>query len=93
MGHISLESTFIVSKDALVRDLDGEAVILDLEAGTYFGLNAVGTRMWQLLERHGSLKTVFDELTQEYDVPPETLERDLLALVSRLAEVGLGNIR
>ena len=93
MAPISLDRTFIASRDVLFRDLDGEAVILDLQAGTYFGLNAVGTRMWQLLERHGHLKTVFDELSREYEVTPDALEHDLLSLVARLTEVGLGKIR
>jgi hypothetical protein len=93
MAPISLEDTFVISKDALFRELDGESVVLDLDAGTYFGLNAVGTRMWQLIERHGQLRTVFDALCQEYEVDPETLERDLLALAERLAGVGLGHIR
>ena len=93
MTPITLESRFIISKEALFRDLDGEAVILNLDAGTYYGLNAVGTRMWQLLERHGRLKPVFEELCREYDVAPNDLERDLIALVGRLAEVGLGRIQ
>ncbi len=93
MAPITLESTFVVSKDALFRDLDGEAVLLDLGHGTYFGLNGVGTRMWQLLERHGQLKTVFTELSREYDVAPDTLEHDLVGLVARLTEAGLGTIR
>ena len=64
MPPILLEHTFLLSKDAVCRDLDGEAVILDLSAGIYFGLNAVGTRMWQLIDRHGNLQIVFDELSR-----------------------------
>jgi coenzyme PQQ synthesis protein D (PqqD) len=93
MAAISLQNTFVLSKDAVFRDLDGEAVILDLDAGTYFGLNAVGTRIWQLIERHGRLQTVFDDLCQEYDAAPDMLERDLLALVGRLAEARLGEVK
>jgi len=93
MTPITLDSRFIISREALFRDLDGEAVILDLDAGTYFGLNAVGARMWQLLERHGQLRAVFEELRDEYEVAPDDLERDLLALVARLAEVGLGRVQ
>jgi Coenzyme PQQ synthesis protein D (PqqD) len=93
MTRITLEHTFVLSKDAVFRDLDGEAVILDLAAGTYFGLNAVGTRMWQLLERHGRLQEVHDALREEYDVAPDLLERDLLGLVARLVEARLGDVK
>jgi coenzyme PQQ synthesis protein D (PqqD) len=89
MPSVSLESTFILSKDAMCRELHSEAVILDLGSGTYFGLNAVGTRIWQLIERHGRLNAVFEELCREYDAAPDQLERDLLELVDRLADAGL----
>jgi hypothetical protein len=93
MAPISLDNIFILSRDAVFRDLDGEAVILDLDRGIYFGLNAVGTRMWQLIERHGRLKAVFEDLCHEYDVAPDVLERDLLELVGRLAEARLGEVK
>jgi hypothetical protein len=93
MTPITLESRFVISKEALFRDLDGEAVILNLDAGTYYGLNAVGTRMWQLLERHGQLRPVFEALCREYEAAPDDLERDLIELVARLAEVGLGRVQ
>lgn len=92
MPPISLEDTFVISKDAVFRDLSGEAVILDLNAGTYFGLNEVGTRIWQLIAEKGNLRAVFETLSAEYDAAPEALERDLLALVSRLIEARLGHV-
>ena len=89
MRSVCLESTFILSKNAVFRDLDGEAVILDLGAGVYFGLNTVGTRIWHLIERHGWLEAVLDELCREYDAARDELQRDLLELVARLAEARL----
>ena len=93
MSSVPIESIFVLSKDAIFRDLNGEAVILDLASGAYFGLNPVGTRIWQLIERHGRLQTVLDALRQEYEVGPDELERDLLDLVSRLADAGLGEVK
>ena len=93
MAPISLANTFIPSKDAVFRDLDGEAVILHLDSGTYFGLNAVGTRIWQLMERDGRLTAVLDDLRTEYDASPGVLERDLLDLVARLVDARLGEVK
>ena len=93
MAPISLANTFIPSKDAVFRDLDGEAVILHLDSGTYFGLNAVGTRIWQLMERDGRLTAVLDDLRTEYDASPDVLERDLLDLVARLVDARLGEVK
>ncbi len=70
----------------MFRELDGEAVILQLEAGMYFGLDPVGTRLWQLIETHGQLRPVVEAALQEFDVPADVLERDLIELVSRLSE-------
>ena len=93
MTPISLANTFIPSTDAIFRDLDGEAVILHLDSGTYFGLNSVGTRIWQLMEREGRLTDVLDDLRAEYDAPADVLERDLLDLVTRLVEARLGEVK
>ena len=70
----------------MFRELDGEAVILQLEAGMYFGLDPVGTRLWQLIETHGQLRPVLEAALQEFDVSRDVLERDLIELVSRLSE-------
>jgi hypothetical protein len=89
MPPVTLDATVTLSKEAVFRDLDGEAVILDLHSGTYFGLNPVATRMWQLIAQHGQLRTVFDQLCREYDATPDTLEHDLLDLLARLVQAGL----
>ena len=93
MPPITLSHTFSPSQDAVFRDLDGEAVILHLASGTYFGLNSVGTRIWQLMEQDGRLTVVLGELREEYDAPPDVLERDLLELVERLVEARLGEVK
>jgi hypothetical protein len=93
MPSVSLESAVILNQDAVFRDLDGEAVILDLASGVYFGLNAVGTRIWHLIKQHGRLEPVLDELCQEYDASRDELQRDLLELVDRLAEARLVELK
>jgi Coenzyme PQQ synthesis protein D (PqqD) len=87
--NVSLQSNVAISEDVVSRDLEGEAVILNLESGTYFGLDKVGTRIWSLLQQHGSLRQVFDSMQQEYEVTPETLERDIVRLVGELRGKGL----
>lgn len=86
---ISLETAFTVPDDVVFRDLSGEAVLLNLDSGIYFGLNSVGTRAWQLMVEHGRLDRVFERLLGEYDVPADTLRDDLLDLFEQLATHGL----
>ena len=89
MPPLSLDSVVRVGDDTIFRELNGEAVLLQLEAGMYYGLDPVGTRLWQLLAEHGALRTVHERAVQEFDVSRETLERDLLALVTELTDRGL----
>lgn len=89
MSDLSLGARLRVSDDVVFRELDGEAVVLNLGSGMYFGLDEVGTRVWSLIEAHGDLRSVYNALLDEYDVAPEILERDLVGLVSEMAEKGL----
>jgi hypothetical protein len=90
--EITLKSAVAISEDAVFKELDGEAVILNLESGTYFGLNAVGTRVWNLLQERRSLDDVFQALSQEFEVDPKVLERDLVELIGQMLAKGLVNV-
>ena len=86
---VTLDSEVVISNDVVSRELEGEAVILNLASGTYFGLDPVGTRIWSLVQEDGSLRRVFEILQQEYDVTPRRLEGDILRLVEVLCANGL----
>jgi hypothetical protein len=72
------------SPDVVFRDLDGEAVILDLESGTYFGLNEVGTRVWQLVGEAQSEAQIVETLASEYEADRETIARDVAKVLEEL---------
>ena len=92
MPDVSLSSIARISDDVVYRDLEGEAVLLDLDSGTYFGLDAVGTRIWQLIEQYGALASVLDSIVAEFDVDSREAATDLLDLVRQLASRGLVEI-
>lgn len=76
--------------DIVAREVGGETVLLDLEAGAYFGLNAVGGRIWEMLENGPrSLAELCDALEQEFSVERATLEADVAALAADLQANGL----
>lgn len=85
----NLASRIAIPDDVLFRDLEGEAVILSTESGRYYGLDEVGTRMWNLLSQHGQIEPVYQALLAEYDVAEDRLQQDLLDLVDKLAAEGL----
>jgi len=78
-----------IPPEILFQELSGEAVVLNLENGHYYGLDEVGTRMWALLAEHGQLAPVINILLQEYDVDEDRLRTDLQSLIDDLIEQGL----
>lgn len=85
----TLDCRVRVNDDVLFQELQGEAVLLNLESGIYFGLDAVGTRMWQLMAEQDQLAAVARSIVAEYEVGEEQCAADLLALVAKLESQGL----
>jgi hypothetical protein len=77
------------SPDVIFRELEGEAVLLDLASGRYFGLNAVGTRIWMLLESGSTVAAAAAALAAEFEADAEQIARDVDELVAELSARGL----
>lgn len=80
---------FVVPAGVLKRSLDGELVMLNLDTSTCFGLDDVGSRMYELLVSSASVEAAFGILVDEYDVEPEQLRRELEELIVQLLDRGL----
>jgi len=78
-----------VPPHVLVRFLEQESVLLNLETEQYFGLDKTGTRMWQLVTAAPSIDAAYRELLAEFDAEPELLRSDLTELLGRLVDHGL----
>jgi len=77
----------------LVRFLDKESVLLNLETERYFGLDETGTRMWQLVTSKPNIDAAYQELQNEFDVESELLRLHLTELLGRLVDNGLLQIQ
>jgi hypothetical protein len=86
MAQTKITSDTIVkaAPEHLASDVDGEAVILNLESGTYYGLNQVGVRIWQLIQQPSQVDAVKQKLIAEYDVDPEVCSRDLVTILTKM---------
>jgi hypothetical protein len=84
MSRLTLDSTVRRSPDVVFRELDGEAVLVNLNRGTCFTLDRVGTRIWQLLGQPSSLSDILQELTSEFEVEEAAAANDLLDVVADL---------
>ncbi len=86
---VDLNIQYELSSEAIVQEVNGESVILDLKSEQYFSLNEVGTRVWQILREQPLLADVYQTLLDEYDIDEETLGRDLETLMNMLISEGL----
>ena len=78
-----------IPAQVMARQVGDETVILDLASGTYFGLDPVGARIWQLIGEGRTLAEICATMLEEYEVGRAQLETDVLRLTGELLERGL----
>jgi hypothetical protein len=86
---ISFADRATIPSNVLIRFLDQESVLLNLNSERYFGLDSVGTRMWQLLTAAPTIDAAYCQLIEEFDVDSKSLRSDLSHLLDHLIENGL----
>ena len=79
----------IIPDHIMMRELDGEAVLLNVDTETYFGLDEVGTRMWRLLADTGSFTDTRAALLEEFEVEASVLDQDLNRIIGEMVNRGL----
>jgi hypothetical protein len=87
--NVSTQSNVVAAKNQICSDLAGETVILQLTSGVYYGLDAVGTWIWNQIQVPRPVYAIRDALLAEYEVDVQQCEQDLLDLLRHLAQVGL----
>ena len=91
---MNLSEKLEIPAQVMAREVGDETVILDLASGTYYGLDPVGARIWQLISEKDSLVQVCDVMVLEFETTREVIENDVLTLVQTLMErklVGVEN--
>jgi hypothetical protein len=89
MTKISIYSTLVVADDVVSCDLDGEAAILNLKDGVYYGLDPVGAKIWNLIQEPRVLNEVVEIIWDGYDVDINRCKDDIFELVEELLNNGL----
>ena len=86
---MDLNQSISLSPDVISQEVSGETVLLDLQTENYFGLDEVGTRIWQLIKETDDLKAIFNTLLDEYEVSEDRLQNDMGVLLGEISELGL----
>jgi hypothetical protein len=89
---ISPDSIVRPTGDAVSCEVDGQATILNIRTGNYFGLDDVGAAVWRIMSLPRTVAEIVQEITNEYDVEVAQCENDLVSLLSELARHGLVEI-
>jgi hypothetical protein len=80
----------IFRKEALAAtELDGETVLLDVDTGAYYGYDATGSWIWELIVEPRTVGDLCRALVQRYDVEPQRCECEVIAFLEELAGYGL----
>lgn len=81
-----LTTPWRISDDAVANPVGGETVILHLGNGHYFGLDAIGTQLWEGLQAGKLPSEVCEEILAGYEVERADVERDLAQFLAELVE-------
>lgn len=86
---VTTAETFTKNPATATAEIDGQLVALDIQAGVCFGLNAVATAIWKLLDEEHDVPRLADRLQDLYEVDRATCEQETRMLLDELADVGL----
>ena len=86
---MKLSDRVSIPAEVMARTVGDDTVLLHLASGTYFGLDPVGARIWQLMGEDKTLAEICEVMLAEYEVSRQDLERDTVKLAQALADHGL----
>jgi hypothetical protein len=86
---ISLEAIVVQDSEPVTATIDDEVVMLSVSAGAYFGLNGIGSEIWNRLREPKRISDLCKELANQYEGDRETISRDVASFVQALLERGL----
>ena len=90
---LSRQTIVVAAKGQVSCALDGEAAILNIGNGTYYGLEAVGAEVWRLVQNPQRVTQIRDAVMSLYEVQPERCEKDIIDLLEMLLAEGLIEMR
>lgn len=84
---ITLDSSVRQTEGQISSEIDGEVVLMNINQGTYYGMNPVLSRIWKLIgEEQIQVSELCRKLTEEYDVSAEECAHDVLESLEKLRE-------
>lgn len=86
---MTLDTNYTIPSTVMLQVVDDETLLFDSATELFFTLNDIGTVMWEIMNENSTLRAVYDELTEAYDVLVDQLETDIITFATALSEQGL----
>jgi hypothetical protein len=92
-NEMKLDSIVMAATEQVSCELSGEAAVLDLRSGVYYGLNETGAFIWNQIKEPTSVRAIRDAMAAEYEVDVARCERDLFRILTELVDRGLVEVK
>jgi hypothetical protein len=86
---IATSQPTIINSSVVSAELDGEMVLLDIESGIYFGIDPVGTIIWNKLSEGADVEVIISSILSEYDIDADTVRADVATFIETLRDKNL----
>jgi hypothetical protein len=84
VSDLSMATRLARNPELLSTDMDGETVMMSIEQGAYYGINSIGSRVWELLQEPLTLEAICEVIINEYEVEPAQCREDMLEFVGEM---------
>jgi len=89
MASVNLTSTVSLTLSSVAADVAGETVLMSLERNRCYGLGEIGSDIWARIQSPVRVADLIGQLSEEYEAVPGLIEKDVLDLLTQLADEGL----
>jgi hypothetical protein len=89
MNEKSTEKKLSRNIEIIDSQIDDETVMMDVEKGAYYGLNNIGSAIWDALEEPKTISNLIDVLTKKYEVSSEECEKDITPFIEQMTKAEL----
>ncbi|MDX8378197.1 MAG: lasso peptide biosynthesis PqqD family chaperone [Mariprofundales bacterium] len=83
---INLNNTVRRHPEIVHNDMDGEIVMMSVKNGSYFGLNNVGSKIWEMLEQEMSGQQICEKLLEQFDVTEQQCHDEVILFLEKMSE-------
>ena len=83
---ISIKSIISQNPDMIASEIDGEAVMMSIEHGSYYGMNPVASSIWASAEKSVSAETICKNIFAQYEISFEQCQKDTMKFIEDLIQ-------